>query len=457
MRRSRLYRSTSIQSPSKHSTAASTQGSIDRGVSGTVRLEANENTDRRVPPPPPAKQGERLENSSQDRLRLRSIPSNPGRSSSSAQRQSHPLVLKLPTFKSWKDLSLVAHSPAVPTQPDRGVAEKTVNRSKAIRLKCNPSAGPSSNRTISVEIPPLSRTQPDSASASDTSSSSSEDFPTLSVPLARATTTPLSQQRQGQESITAASGPTERGDNHAQTPIADTIASSTISTAPTPTTSAMGAIDPGTETDDFAAGYRCPDPAAEPNRYHFYNELRSRLAREAARHSGSLAERAQLLARNTCIAQISADSYAAQAGTLAVEITELEARRKDEIADFTRQINDLSKMVNRYECQIEKLKKDAVDPRTIHELKATIEKRDEELCVQKARAETLLQVVTERDIQISDLEQEKESLTKMVKERDSRIEEFKSLTGSMDLNQMVEMVSKIQKWGVVPDSNNSAS
>lgn len=142
---------------------------------------------------------------------------------------------------------------------------------------------------------------------------------------------------------------------------------------------------------------------------------------------------------------------------MAVEITELEARRKDEIADFTRQINDLSKMVNRYECQIEKLKKDAVDPRTIHELKATIEKRDEELCVQKARAETLLQVVTERDIQISDLEQEKESLTKMVKERDSRIEEFKSLTGSMDLNQMVEMVSKIQKWGVVPDSNNSAS
>ncbi|OJJ05055.1 hypothetical protein ASPVEDRAFT_86417 [Aspergillus versicolor CBS 583.65] len=457
MRRSGLYRRTSMQSPSKHSTAAATQGPIDRGVSDAVRPEANENIDRCVPPAPPAKQSERLHNSSKGLMKLRSRPSNPGPSIPSAQRQSCPLVLKLPMPEPRKGRSQVAtHSPAVQTQPDRSMAEETVNRLNAIRRKWDSSVGPSSNRTISVEIPPLSRTQPDSASASDTSTSSTEDSPAVSSSLT-GTTEPIIHQRHGQESITAASEPAERGDDYAQPPTPETGAGNTISKSTTPTASAVGAVEPGTETDDVAAGYRCPDPAAEPNRYRFYSELRSRLAREAARHSGSLAERAQLLARNTCIAQISADSYAAQAGALAVEIKGLEARRKDEIADFTRHIDDLNKMVDRYECQIEKLKRDAVDPRTIHELKATLEKRDEELRVQNARAEALLQGVTERDIHISDLEQGIETLSRQVKERDNRIEEFKSLTGSMDLNQMVEMVSKIQKWGVVDNSNTSAS
>lgn len=356
-----------------------------------------------------------------------------------------------------KGLSLVAtHSTAAQVEPDRSMAGETSNRLNAIRRKWDPSASASPNR-VSVVIPLSSRSQPDSASdpdvasAPDTSTSSSEN----ALEPARATTTPLS--RQGRESITVASDLAGRGRDYIQNPTPDPVAGNDITTASIPATPAQSAIRPELEIDDSAAGHQCPDPAVESDGHLFYSELSSRLAQEAARHSGSLVDRAELLARNTCIAQIMAKSYAAQAGTLAVQLKGRELRNKNEVADFIRQIDALNKKVDQYESEIQKLQEGAVDRRTIHELKTAVEKRDDELRPQNTRAEALLQEVTERDTRISDLCHEVEALTKLVEERDGRIDEFKSLTGSIGLKQMVEMASRLQEWGLVPDSDTSPS
>lgn len=188
-----------------------------------------------------------------------------------------------------------------------------------------------------------------------------------------------------------------------------------------------------------------PQPHSQPHHPGLScREIASKLAQEAHNHSQSLVRRVQLLAAI-------AESYAAQKEGLLHEVQRLEVRKRDEIAGFTRQIDDLNKKVVQYESQIQKLQEGAVGPRTIHELKAAVAKRDEELRLQNARAEALLQEVTERDTRISDLSHEVEALTKLVQERDRRIEELKSLTGSMGLGQMVEIASRLQKWGLVSD------
>lgn len=430
MRRSPLYRRSSMPSPEKHSTAAVDQGKPSQDA-GKAALES------------------------------RPMPSNPGSPSSSARRNPHPLPPKppstLPMSEPRKGLSHVAtHSTAAQVERERSMTEETANRLNAIRGKGDSSAGASPNRTVSVVIPPPSGSQPDSASAPDTSTSSSEDAPAFSTPLARATTAPLSQQRQRRERITAASEPTGRSGNYIQNPTPDPVAGNAIATTSIPATPALGAIKPEVEIDDSAADHQCPNAAVESDGYLVYGELNSRLAQEVARHSGSLVGSAELLAKNTCIAQIMAQSYAAQAGTLAVQLKGRELRNKNEVADFIRQIDDLNKKVDQYESQIQKLQEGSVDPRAIEELKATVEKRDEELLLQNTRADALLQEVTERDTRISELCHEVEALTKLVEERDGRIEEFKSLAGSMGLKQMVEMASRLQEWGLVPNSNTSS-
>lgn len=357
-----------------------------------------------------------------------------------------------------KGLSHVAtHSTAAQVERERSMTEETANRLNGVRRNGDSSAGASPNRTVSVVIPPPSGSQPDSASgpdsasAPDTSASSSED----ALEPTRATTTPLSQQRQGRESITVASEPAGRGGDYIQNPTPDPVAGNAIATGSIPDTPALSAIQPEMELDDSAADHLCPDPAVESDGYLFYSELSSRLAQQA-RQSGSLVDSAELLAKNTCIAQIMAQSYAAQAGTLAVQLKRRELRNKNEVADFIRQIDDLNKKVDQYESQIQKLQEGSVDPRAIDELKATVEKRDEELLLQNTRAEALLQEVTERDTRISELCHQVEALTKLVEERDGRIEDFKALTGSMGLKQMVEMASRLQEWGLVPNSNTSS-
>ncbi|BCS17486.1 uncharacterized protein APUU_10314S [Aspergillus puulaauensis] len=416
MRRSPLYRRTSMPSLKRRSTAAIAQGKPSQDA-GQAALES------------------------------RPMPSNPGSPSSSARRNPHPLPPKppstLPMSEPRKGLSHVAtHSTAAQVERERSMTDETANRLNAIRRK--------------GDSQPDSASGPDDASAPDTSISSSEDAPAFSTPLARATTAPLIQQRQRRESITAASEPAGRGGDYIQNSTPDPVSGNAIATASILATPALGAIKPEVEIDDPAADHQCPDPAAEPDGYLSYSELNSRLAQEVARHSGSLVGSAELLAKNTCIAQIMAQSYAAQAGTLAVQLKGRELRNKNEVADFIRQIDDLNKKVDQYESQIQKLQEGTVDPRAIDELKATVEKRDEELRLQNTRAEALLQEVTERDTRISELCHEVEALTKLVEERDGRIEEFKSLTGSMGLRQMVEMASRLQEWGLVPNSNTSS-
>lgn len=458
MKRSPLYRRRSMPSmpsPKRRSTTAVAQGSIERDVSDVVLPAANTNLGRSAPHALPAKQRESIQDTSKGPLKSQPIPSRPATASLDDRRQPQPFSPKppstLPTSEPRKSLSHVAtHSPAAKAQPDRSVARQTANRLNANRRKWDSSADTSTNCTISVEIPLPARTQPnsssapDDASASGASTPSSEDGHQFTTPLVTATTAPLGQQTQERESTTAVSDPAGRGRDYVQNPTPDTVASNTITTASLPATPPLSALLRETERDDFPAAHQWTDPAFESDEGPSCREIASRLAQEAHNHSQSLVKRVQLLAAM-------AESYAAKKEGLLHEVQRLEARNTDEVADFTRQIDELNKKVVQYESQIQKLQEGAVGPRTIHELKATIAKRDEELRLQNARAEALLQEVTERDTRISDLSHEVEALTKLVQERDGRIEEFKSLTGSMGLEHMVEIASRLQKWGLVSD------